>query len=352
MKNLFIYCLRRSIGWLFVPFYALAVRVRHLLYDWGIFKSERADRPTLCIGNLTVGGTGKTPHTEFFIKSLSQWYRVGVVSRGYKRQSRGVVVADANTRAEDIGDEPYQIWMKYKEKISGLSVGSRRIEAIRALLVQHPDTEIVILDDAFQHRALEATAYVLLCDYYRPFYRDFMLPAGDLRDLRSRARQADIVIVSKCPADISEREQREIEKQIRRYTGDKPVFFSTYAYGSVKAVWQGSPPCKSEVVLLSGIATPSLFEKAAASCGFKIKEHLAFADHHNYNDHTLQSVLRSLQKHQGASLLTTEKDFAKIKNMPLWQKQLKDSGCYYLPLQVKWLGASPIQPVLQLLQPA
>lgn len=350
MTHPLVYWLRRTIGWLFVPLYGLAVWVRHRLYDRGILKSQRAPVPTICIGNLTVGGTGKTPHTEYFIEQLSRRYRIGVVSRGYKRKSRGVVVADAHTQAEDIGDEPYQIWMKYRKKITGLSVGSRRIEAIRTLLKRHPETELIILDDAFQHRALKADLYILLCDYYRPFYKDFMLPAGDLRDLRSEARRADLVIVSKCPPDIPAEEQASIKKHIARYAPHAPVFFSTYTYGPVEKIWQETPPFSDSIVLLSGIATPLLFEKAATSCGFEIKEHLAFPDHHHYDEATLRKVLYSLQKHPGASLLTTEKDFAKIKNLPSWREQLKDTGCYYLPLQIQWIENSPIQPVFELLQ--
>ncbi|GIV38239.1 MAG: tetraacyldisaccharide 4'-kinase [Thermonema sp.] len=350
MTHPLVYWLRRTVGWLFVPLYGLAVWLRHQLYDRHLLKSKKAPVPTLCIGNLTVGGTGKTPHTEYFIETFSRQYRVGVVSRGYKRQSRGIVVAHAATTAEEIGDEPYQIWMKYQKKISGLSVGSRRVQAIRALLRAHPETGLVILDDAFQHRALKADVYVLLCDYYRPFYKDYLLPAGNLRDLRSQAERAHLVVVSKCPAQLSVQEQTYIKQQIGRYAPGKPVFFSTYAYGPARAIWQTDLPCGPPVVLLSGIATPGLFEKAAIDCGFLVKEHIAFPDHHHYDEAALRKVLHSLKKHGTTSLLTTEKDFAKIKNLPLWKQELQGTGCYYLPLEIRWLGTSPVEPVRQLLQ--
>lgn len=342
---------RCLVGFPFAVLFGLILRTRHLLYDKKLLASHFPPRPSLCIGNLTVGGTGKTPHTEFFIDALAQQYRVAVVSRGYKRKKdQQTLLANSKHTAQDLGDEPLQMWLKYQDQLQALCVGRQRLQAIKYLLEHHPNTEIILLDDAYQHRRLQAHYNLLLCDYNRPFFEDYLLPSGWLRDLRIAARRAQAVVVSKCPPTLSPAQKKYFTSNIRRYAPQAAIFFSTYTYTTARPVWDHSPPLGQEVVLLSGIATPSVFEENVRCLGYDVRCHLRFQDHHHYRQQDLDKTLTCLAQHSASCILMTEKDYVKIKELPHWRQQLMAYACYYLPIRVQWIGENPLAHLQQYLQ--
>ena len=229
--------------------YGLVVSIRNLMFDVGMLKSKTFPLPVICVGNITVGGTGKTPHTEYLIRMLSEKHQVAVLSRGYKRQSEGYVLATPTTPMTDIGDEPYQ--MKHKFPQIHMAVDKDRCHGIAELMKKEvqPPTDVVILDDAYQHRYVKAGLNILLMDYHRLIYLDKLLPAGRLRESSSGKKRADIVIVTKCPRDITPIERKGIERSLNIENWQK-IFYSTYTYpDNMKGI--GSNP-----LLVTGIASP------------------------------------------------------------------------------------------------
>ena len=242
--------------------YGTVTFVRNKMFDCGILPSEKFDVPVICVGNLSVGGTGKTPHTEYLALLLSARYRVAVLSRGYKRKSKGFVLADERTTARELGDEPYQIKRKFPD--IKVAVDADRRNGITRLM-QLPDEEkpeVIILDDAFQHRYVKPTLSLLLTDCNKLYTSDYVLPAGRLREWKSGASRADIIIVTKCKADISDEERKNILRQISPSKNQR-VFFTYINYGELLPVFGES--CDTsvnficgnpEVLLLTGIANP------------------------------------------------------------------------------------------------
>ena len=201
--------------------YGLITFIRNFLYDKGLLKSQSFAVPIIAVGNLNVGGTGKTPQIEYLIRLLSSNYKVATLSRGYKRKTKGFVLANANSNAEILGDEPFQFYKKFSQ--IQVAVDADRKNGIEQLLNQKDSPDIILLDDAFQHRKVKAGFYILLTAYDDLFCDDYMLPTGNLRESKRGAKRADLIIVTKCPATLSEKEQKEIKAKIG---GDKPLFFS------------------------------------------------------------------------------------------------------------------------------
>ena len=250
----------------FALLYGLATGIRNWLFDRGVLRSETVDVPTICVGNLAVGGTGKTPHTEYVLDALRRHFRVAVLSRGYKRHTQGFVLAGAGTDATQVGDEPYQMFRKYPDV--RLAVDERRVHGVRELLRRFPGLDVVVLDDALQHRAIRPGLTVLLTDYARLYTRDWPLPAGRLREWRSGSRRADLIVVSKCPADLSIDERRRICREIAPREGQS-LYFSTYRYRPLQAVFPGvnpdtfTPDGSTGILLVAGISF--LFTTVAAN---------------------------------------------------------------------------------------
>ena len=221
--------IKKNISLFLLPFsalYGIGVGLRNILFDIGFLKSRSFSLPVICVGNLTIGGTGKTPHTEYLINLLQEQYQVAVVSRGYKRKKKGFQIASAESTAKDIGDEPYQIKQKFPNII--VAVCAKRVKAIRLLLKKDNPTipDVILLDDAYQHRYVKAGLNILITDYHRLIFNDHLLPAGHLREGFKGRDRAQIVIVSKCPPHISEQEEKAIEQGLSLYKGQK-LFFST-----------------------------------------------------------------------------------------------------------------------------
>ena len=309
---------------LLLPFailYGLGVRLRHFLYDRGWLSSKRYPFPILCVGNLAVGGTGKTPMVEYLVRLLGQ-EQVAILSRGYRRKTRGFVLADDSATAMTLGDEPYQYHRKFPR--ATVAVCESRQEGIERLL-ENPHFKYIILDDAFQHRKVQAGTNLLLTSYDKLYTQDFLLPVGSLRDIRSRARKAQIIIVTKCP-ELTQAEQEKIIQQLKPLPSQK-VYFTTIAYSERVYSHEDSQALKDFIAtpftLVTGIANPTplvdFLEKQGASF-----EHLAYSDHHHFSNRELE-LLR-----QKGRILTTEKDYVRLEGAL--------STLYYLPIETQFLN--------------
>lgn len=313
--------------------YGTIIRIRNYLYDKRLFSSYQSDVFSINIGNLTVGGTGKTPHIEYLVRLLADTSQVAILSRGYGRKTRGFGQATASSIATEIGDEPLQIYQKFGGQIP-VFVCEKRAIGLQKIQSEHPQTQVILLDDAFQHRAVSLHLNILLTDYGRLFYHDFLLPVGLLREPRIGAHRADAVVVSKCPPDITPPTRQAICQKIQHYTkANIPIFFSTFAYGRPRPYGAGPLPPPTSFWLLSGIAQPRLFESAAKQY-FTVLGHSVFADHHEFKITDLQ---RTVAEANQATILTTEKDFVKIKPLLAGQSAIMQAF-YYWPIEVVFLS--------------
>ncbi len=275
------------------------------MYDAHILRSHPAVLPTLCVGNLAVGGTGKTPHIEWLIEQLRPSFRLAIVSRGYKRKSRGLVEAFAGSTAADIGDECMQLHIKYEDVV--IVVCTNRHTAIEYIKKKHPEVQLVLLDDAFQFRHLKADFNMLLTTADNPFYADRMLPLGSLRDSEREKLRADVVVVTKCPQKMSpiERRNMTICMHLPAY---QHLFFSTMQYAPLPDKLQKLSP-ESKILLLTGIAQPDDLKNYIRQ-HFRQVEHLRFADHHNFSPKEIEYIKQKAE--QADAVVTTEKDLARL----------------------------------------
>ncbi|MEO7992480.1 MAG: tetraacyldisaccharide 4'-kinase [Chryseolinea sp.] len=317
----------------FAVLYNLITRFRNRLYDQGFRPSVAFDLPVISVGNLTVGGTGKTPMIEHLIRLLSNDHKVATLSRGYGRTTKGIRLASKMDNAFTLGDEPYQFHRKYGDKVI-VSVGEERALAIANIIQEAEDTQVVLLDDAFQHRRVRPSFSVLLSDYSRPFYTDFLLPTGRLRESRSQATRADVVVVTKCPSEITDDKMMRIEKAIRKYA-DKPVFFATIHYGIALPIGHAKGDIGRDVILVSGIANADPLLTYIKQ-GFELKEHVHFGDHHAYTTEDLEKIELIYQRYPGACILTTEKDMVKL-DAPEFKSIIDKLPFFYLPIEVEFI---------------
>jgi tetraacyldisaccharide 4'-kinase len=334
----FNFPLLRPIRILLFPFsllYALIVLVRNWFYDRKILSSTQFNLPIICIGNLAVGGTGKSPMVELLIRTLSQRFEIAVLSRGYKRKTRGYALAGAHTTALDIGDEPMQFHSKFPGV--AVAVGEERIEAIPQLLHDRPQTRAIILDDAFQHRAVKAGLNVLLTDHANLFTRDWWLPSGDLRDAPGGYKRADIIVVTKCPEDLSEDERRSIKMEINPLKNQQ-VFFSSIQYGQPYHITRGHTTLindQMEVLLVTGIANPAPLKKWLNDKAASYYE-LAYSDHHIFTIDDLNYMIRRFGNIAESKkiILTTEKDAVRLIK---FRQELEDWPFYVMPIEPRFL---------------
>lgn len=302
--------------------YGLVVGIRNLMFEMGVLKSKSFPFPVICVGNLTVGGTGKTPHTEYLIRLLSPKRQVAVLSRGYKRKSKGYRLATPQSTAQEIGDEPFQ--MKHKFPYIHMAVDRDRRHGIAELMkpALTPPADVVILDDAFQHRYVKAGLNIVLMDYHRLVYFDQLLPAGRLREPVSGLQRADIVIVSKCPRDITTMECRGIERSLNLEHWQK-VFFTTYQYPDQMDDLGPNP------LLVTGIASPQQMVYDLRKI-LPLFELMSFPDHHNFTDHDIEQIR---QRAAGRTIITTEKDATRLRGL---------DNVRVIPIEVEFLhGAGP-----------
>ena len=299
-------------------FHHIILSIRHKLYDWHLLKSKQYDMPVICVGNLALGGTGKTPHVEYLAGLLSKQYHLCVISRGYGRKTKGFQLANDSCCAETIGDEPMQYVNKFNEVMVAVDENRNRAIELMSTLDQPP--ELYLLDDAFQHRSTQAGLNILLTAYDKLYCNDFLFPAGTLRDIRKAAKRADIIVVSKTPDQLNESEKAEILNRLNPLPRQK-VFFSSLAYEPLEAVNTAADELDYDdtdtVLLFCGIANPMPFiEKMKTQ--FTHVEVMTFSDHHPYNENDVKSILGRAEKLPGEKkiVVTTEKDYARLINSP------------------------------------
>lgn len=317
----------RKILFPFAILYGFITTIRNFLFDKGILKSTSFDIPIIAVGNLSVGGTGKTPQIEYLIRLLTNQYKVATLSRGYKRKSEGFVLADGTSNAEILGDEPFQFYQKFPN--IQVAVDADRTKGITQLLSQKEKPQIVLLDDAYQHRKVKAGFYILLTSYGDLYVNDFMLPTGNLRESRSGADRANIVIVTKCPNILSNEDQNRIQRKLKLHTNQQLYFtFIDYdddVYGKNEKI--GVSEIKSESkLLLAGIAKPTPFFDYLKN---ENDECLTFPDHHHFTEADLDLILN---KSNGRKIITSEKDYVRLKYSKLI------SQLYYLPIKSKFIN--------------
>jgi tetraacyldisaccharide 4'-kinase len=323
----------RSVRILLLPFallYWFGIGVRNFLYDAEILKSSSFGLPLICIGNLSVGGTGKSPMVEYLVHLLKDRFRIATLSRGYKRKTKGYALANKNASALEIGDEPMQFHLKFP----GLpvAVGEERLDAIPQLLHDKPDLDVIILDDAFQHRSIKAGLNILLTECNNLFTRDFYLPTGDLRDLKSSYRRAQVIVVTKCDPGLTRSGRKKIMREIKPRTG-QTVFFTAIQYGEAYHI-HTKKVCKfddtMEVLLVTGIANPRplklmLEEKS------KTYYMQQYPDHHIFTIDDLREIRKKFNQIESAAkiILTTEKDAVRLIK---FNKELADLPLYVIPV--------------------
>lgn len=310
--------------------YHAVTSVRNRLYDTGRRPSVMFQIPVIGVGNLSVGGTGKTPMIEYLVRLFWTDHKVATLSRGYRRKTKGIRIVSHGDNASTVGDEPFQFFTKFSKKIV-VAVGEERAYAIPHILHEHPEVNVILLDDAFQHRSVRPCFQILLTDYNHLFVKDYVLPAGRLREGRAGAARADVIVVTKCPPNISDDKMIEISSSIRKYT-QKAVFFTSISYGSIQPVSHGSPYRPEKIVLVSGIADPSPLDQYIRN-NHNLVRHFTFPDHHTYTPADIDSICNAAQKNN-AVVVTTEKDLVKL-DLEVFRRSAVP--LFFLPIEIEFL---------------
>jgi tetraacyldisaccharide 4'-kinase len=319
-----------------VWFYQLILMVRHALYDWGVLRVAKFDIPIICVGNLAMGGTGKTPHIEYLIRLFSSSFRVAVLSRGYGRKTKGYMLAAGAMTYREIGDEPMQYYKKFDD--ISLAVDEDRVRGVEMLLGESDPPQLILLDDAFQHRAIKAGLNILLTDYHNLYPNDFLFPAGQLRDINAAAKRADIIVVTKTPKIFSPFTRRRLTEIIQPKMHQK-LYFSYLSYGSMIPVGETKiaiPRRVSTIVMFCGIANPyPLQEFLQKKCTELIT--IDFPDHHSFTEKDMHRVVNEYENVLGKNkiIVTTEKDAMRLIDSPYFSL-FKNIPLFYVPVEVKF----------------
>lgn len=332
-RSIFLYPL--SVIWRIVTDF------RNFLYDKKILKSYKFDIPVICVGNITVGGTGKTPHSEYLAGLLSDRYNIVLLSRGYKRKTKGFLFAGSESVSSETGDEPLQI----SRKFPGISVAlcNDRVEGIRRIFTEKPDTDIIILDDGYQHRRISPGLSILLSDFYRPMFRDHLLPYGNLRESIGNIKRADIILITKTPDD-PDQVDKMLSEAAKHLSPEQKLFFTSFIYKNPVAVFDKnvSAPTsindpENRILLVTGIANPlPLYDHLSKK--YKEVVHLSFGDHHNFTAKDIDKIY-DLWDQPGRVrkyIFTTEKDAVKLKEFTGIAEPLL-SAFYYIPIEICFL---------------
>ncbi|MCF0052709.1 tetraacyldisaccharide 4'-kinase [Dyadobacter sp. LJ53] len=310
--------------------YGLITSLRNLGYDFQLFASKKPSQFVISIGNLTVGGTGKTPVTEYLTSLFSGKTPTAILSRGYGRKTNGFVLATATSTPAEIGDEPMQYFLKFNPDVL-VAVCENRFHGAEHIALAAPEKQLLLLDDAFQHRAIARDINLLLNDFQRPFYQDLPFPAGRLRETRTGAGRADAIIVTKAPARLSETDKKRVIQEIQKYSKrEAPVFFSFIEYGAAESYAEG-PVSLKKVKMAAGIANPLPFA-AHLRARFDVTEEVVFRDHHNYTPADVEELIKNLKN--DTFVVTTEKDMVKLK--PLVEALGAAGKFAYIPVKVSF----------------
>ena len=313
---------------------------RNFLFDRGLIRSQKSPIPTLVVGNLSVGGTGKTPWVEFLVRKLRDEVAVGTLSRGYGRKTQGFIQVLPSSTAAEVGDEPLQLYTQFNEEVS-VFVGEDRVGATQKIQQLRPDLQLLILDDAFQHRNLNPDFRIVLTPYGSPFSKDYLLPMGRLRESRMGAKRAEVVVVTKCPAELSQDEKNKLAEELAPYLNpETDLFFSSLNYGSPYQVAGPKQTEITEVIALAGLADNAPFFTYCKQ-QYALIDSFSFPDHYAYKPEDAARILEVLgqKKAKNAVLLTTEKDAVKLKSLAATEMWSKIS-IFALPIQV---ALDPIQ---------
>ncbi len=347
----FNFYLLKSFRILLFPFsllYGLIVIIRNYLFDKNILKSYAFNLPVINIGNLSVGGTGKSPMVEYLVKLLKEKYDVATLSRGYKRKTKGYALANEDTTALEIGDEPMQFHVKFPQV--AVAVGEERIVAIPQLLHDRPETDVIILDDAFQHRSIKPSFNIVLTDYNNLFTRDFFLPTGDLRDQRSSYKRADIIVVTKCPSGINEEEKQKLITEIEP-TPLQKIYFTTIEYGTPYHIINHNLKfitTQQELLLVCAIANPEPLKNYLMQ---QVKSYiqLSYSDHHIFTIDDLNQIKKKFDETGGLDkmIITTEKDAMRLLK---FKDELFEIPMYVLPVKHRFLFEEGMQFDTQILE--
>lgn len=323
--------------------YGMVVFLRNRAYDLNILKSREFDIPIISIGNITVGGTGKTPHVEYLVDLLKEKYNVATLSRGYKRKTKGYLLAETHSTATDVGDEPLQIKNKFPEIT--VSVCENRVDGVENLLDEKVEKtpDVILLDDAFQHRRITPGINILLIDYNRQIKEDHLLPAGRLREGAYQIRRANIIIFTKCPDEVTPIMRRILQNDVNLLPYQS-LFFTRFEYGKLVPAFGGEQLGKAfyddgkySLLAVTGIASPAPVHKYLKQYSLTV-ETLSFPDHHSYKKEDINAIERKFEsiRAENKIIVTTEKDLMRLKNCEYLSEQLK-SALYYLPIKVQFL---------------
>lgn len=318
--------------------YGCVVNIRHWMFDVGILKQKEYKIPIICIGNLTVGGTGKTPMCEFFVQNLKRKYNIAILSRGYKRKTKGYLEAEVGSSFLKVGDEVKQMKLKFPDIV--VAVCESRVKGIDTIMQRHPEVNLVILDDAFQHRYVEPWVSVLLIDYTRPVFDDCFLPAGRLRDSTSQIKKAHFIIVTKTPRNINQQQMRMFVNRLEKYPFQK-VFFSYIDSQNALALHSDAVAREllvgSKIIAMAGIGNPAPFLSDLKK-RYEIVGQMLYADHHPYRMIDLKRMKKALEAApDGTVIVTTEKDAVKLMNAGKIPKMIRER-LYYVPINMAFIG--------------
>lgn len=322
----------------FALLYGLGVGIRNVLYDSELIKSSKFGLPIISVGNLSVGGAGKTPHVEYLVQHLSPYINVSILSRGYKRKTKGFRLVDRGDSARQVGDEPLMYKRKYNDIV--VAVGESRALAIPDMVGRYPDIQTIILDDAFQHRSVLPGKNILLTTYDRPFTEDYLMPSGRLREWRSSYKRADIIIVTKCPDSLGQVEKESMLKRLKPQK-HQSVYFTKYAYWHPYSIYDSSQRValnkSQDVILLSAIADTNYLLSFLKKQVHAI-HHLNYEDHHDYTEEDINHLIKVYTHRESKTkmVVTTEKDAMRLEPY-LHQLRQENIPIYILPLRVEFL---------------
>ena len=323
--------LRTIISWI----YTLVVVIRHRLYDWGVLKSVKFDIPIICVGNITVGGTGKTPTVEYLLSVLGERYNIAVLSRGYGRQTKGYREVMTTDSYADVGDEPLLLKLKFPER--PIIVCEDRVAGIERIRQEHPEVTLIVMDDGFQHRRVQAKVNLILIDSTRPVEGNNMLPLGRLRDIPSRLKKAHIFLVTKCSTTMSPIDRRLWTNKLRSVAYQK-IFFTRYQSPMVEPVYyfeeRETIDYGRQAILMTGIGNPRPFVREAET-RFSVVEKLIFPDHHSFTAEDMMRVYELMNKYPRAIVLMTEKDAVRLRNARLPKMLMR--AMYYQPISMRFI---------------
>ena len=316
--------------------YGSITAIRNLLFDYGIFKSKTYNIPIICIGNLSVGGTGKTPHTQHIINLLKTDYKVAILSRGYGRKTSNLQIVESTSTAAEVGDEPLQLKQNNPDCI--VVVEKNRNKGLQQILKDFPETGVILLDDGYQHRWIKAGFNILITPYSTPYYKDYLMPAGNLRESKKGAERSNAIIFSKTPENSNPTLKKGMVKKLNLFAHQK-AYFSHINYGTWKCISTNKefiPDEQQSITLVSGIANPNPLVDYLQAAGHKVK-HLKFADHHNYTNNDIANILKKYNQDSSTKklILTTEKDATKLR---VFEGEFGTANLYYLPISIEFEG--------------